>query len=489
MLDEDTEVEAAEQSDTKKAGSELHARELVFISHANPEDNAFAVWLATQLANAGYGVWCDVTQLLGGEKFWNDITEAIEQFAFRVLFVSTLESNRKRGTLRELRIACETETKLLLKDFIVPLKVDEFPFESTDNRISDRNFVRFEENWADGLSQLLELLEREGAPKSPAAGPACVSDWYQRSINSQRRVVVSNETCHSNWFPLSLPEHIYFHRCNGPIEQLATLSNDLSHPSKVHSEFLVTFAAPPDIHDFLGSTIDLAESKQFTSSEFVLAGSESPEIAAFDARNIVSNLVRQAWEADMQREGLVPYTLASGLNAWFFKHNHLDFNRAYLSGTGRKRYRQLVGTKSKRTPEGLRVPDGYWHYAVSASPQLVPFPKLVLRHHVVFTDDGETPWQCAKRMHRARRGVCKNWWNAEWRDRLFAFCNQISGDDQLILLSVGETERIEMNAQPMTFVSPRTYFEDHNGGLDEDSEIELVEKIAEDDEHSEDEGH
>jgi len=53
-------------------------RQLVFLSHASPEDNAFARWLATQLAIAGYEVWCDVTNLLGGEAFWKDIAEAID---------------------------------------------------------------------------------------------------------------------------------------------------------------------------------------------------------------------------------------------------------------------------------------------------------------------------------------------------------------------------------------------------------------------------
>src|SRR5690606_30838433 len=58
------------------------ARSVIFISHATPEDNAFATWLATQLAVAGYAVWCDTTKLLGGEPFWKDITEAIERHAF-----------------------------------------------------------------------------------------------------------------------------------------------------------------------------------------------------------------------------------------------------------------------------------------------------------------------------------------------------------------------------------------------------------------------
>jgi hypothetical protein len=33
---------------------------------AVPQDNGFATWLATQLAIAGYEVWCDVTELC----FW-----------------------------------------------------------------------------------------------------------------------------------------------------------------------------------------------------------------------------------------------------------------------------------------------------------------------------------------------------------------------------------------------------------------------------------
>ena len=41
-------------------------RELVFISHANPEDNSFTLWLASRLRAAGYLVWSDLTQLFGG---------------------------------------------------------------------------------------------------------------------------------------------------------------------------------------------------------------------------------------------------------------------------------------------------------------------------------------------------------------------------------------------------------------------------------------
>ena len=111
-------------------------RRLIFLSHANPEDNAFARWLAAQLAIAGYEVWCDLTELLGGEKFWDDIPEAIDGYTFRFLFASTLESNRKAGTLRELAMALKTEEAHEIKEFIIPLKVDAFPLRQYTQRYS-----------------------------------------------------------------------------------------------------------------------------------------------------------------------------------------------------------------------------------------------------------------------------------------------------------------------------------------------------------------
>ena len=36
-------------------------RDMVFLSHANPEDNEFTLWLALRLAAEGFPVWCDLT--------------------------------------------------------------------------------------------------------------------------------------------------------------------------------------------------------------------------------------------------------------------------------------------------------------------------------------------------------------------------------------------------------------------------------------------
>jgi TIR domain len=452
-------------------------RQLIFLSHASPEDNAFARWLATQLAIAGYEVWCDVTNLLGGEAFWKDIAEAIDSYAFRVLFVSTLEGNRKPGTLRELKLALEAQQRHGLTDFVVPLKIDAFPFASMQKSLGDLNCIRFDENWAAGLSQLLKLLERENAPKSSSAGPSAVTAWYRRSIDPKRRIVVANERCYSNWFQMRMPPQLYFHRSATDADTLSRFAAALKLPHRVHGTYLATFAPLHEVQERLGPEAHFIETVSVNTTEFIEKGSEELQIASFDAANIVSDLVRQAWDTTLDGRGLGTFLLASGLSARFFSNGQLAKNRAYFSAHGRNRsYRQLVGNKSKRTPDGEKVPDGFWHYALSASPQLVPFPRLVLRHHVIFTDDGVKPWEKADRMHKARRSVCKQWWNREWRDRLFAFASELSGGGKELALPVSREAAITLSMAPMNFISPWGYFEQGADGLNENMDIELVEE-------------
>jgi len=83
-------------------------RNSVFISHANPEDNDQARWLGIQLISLGYLVWCDVFNLMGGEKFWSEIEEAIRQKTIKFLYILTNNSNKRDGCLNELAVAEKT---------------------------------------------------------------------------------------------------------------------------------------------------------------------------------------------------------------------------------------------------------------------------------------------------------------------------------------------------------------------------------------------
>ncbi len=65
----------------------MNERDIVFISHATPEDNDFTIWLASRLQLLGYKVWIDKNGLLGGEKFWEEIDQVIRYKAIKVLLV------------------------------------------------------------------------------------------------------------------------------------------------------------------------------------------------------------------------------------------------------------------------------------------------------------------------------------------------------------------------------------------------------------------
>src|SRR3954468_23737334 len=99
-------------------------KDMLFISHANPEDNEFARWIALKLAAHGYPVWCDLTKLLGGEVFWDDIEDAIRQRTVKFLYVLSRTSNQKRGPRNELAVALGMQRAEKLKDFVIPLWVD-----------------------------------------------------------------------------------------------------------------------------------------------------------------------------------------------------------------------------------------------------------------------------------------------------------------------------------------------------------------------------
>ncbi|RPJ61088.1 MAG: TIR domain-containing protein [Acidobacteria bacterium] len=134
-------------------------RRLVFVSHANPEDNQFAQWLVLQLARQGYLVWSDFTKLVGGELIWPTVEQAIRCHTAIFLFVLSGASNSKQGTLAELRLASTIESTENLKGFVVPLSAAHISYSDMNILIHGRYAIEFTASWAEGLTPLLERLE------------------------------------------------------------------------------------------------------------------------------------------------------------------------------------------------------------------------------------------------------------------------------------------------------------------------------------------
>lgn len=73
--------------------------------------------------------WYDLIELLGGETFWDEIQEAVKERTIKFLFVLSRFSNVKDGALQELDCAKGVAKKLktTVRDFIIPLKIDDLP--------------------------------------------------------------------------------------------------------------------------------------------------------------------------------------------------------------------------------------------------------------------------------------------------------------------------------------------------------------------------
>lgn len=97
-------------------------RDTIFISHATPEDNEIAIWLASRLENAGYNVWIDKNELTGGEEFWDDIQGILTNKTVKFLSIISNASINKKGVKDEISFALDIERKNNLSEFILPIK-------------------------------------------------------------------------------------------------------------------------------------------------------------------------------------------------------------------------------------------------------------------------------------------------------------------------------------------------------------------------------
>lgn len=442
-----------------------HPREVLFISHANPEDNEFAQWLTLKLASLGYHAWSDVTRLLGGEDFWRDIEQVIRQNAVKVLYVLSRSSNQRDGTLLELKVAHDVRKKESFSDFIIPLHIDDLPFNEINIQITNLNAIDFSRGWAQGLKQLIAKLERDAVPKNPSLGPDAVRQWWENAFNVEEGTIASEEIHLSNWFPVTLPPTVYTHAVIGLMDGEEPT---FPFPTKFRNG-IVTFAPAADVEPCLG-TLRIQSTVGLPTQEFL---SVEDWKTRRDNRDMVTYFLNEAWKMAVANR-LEAYDMSGGRVAFYFDVSKLPDPDVRFVGVGGKTSRRgLMGYKT--TAKGKR----HWHFAVSGKAAVHPEPLLMLRSHVLFSDDGEKLWESASLMHRARRSQCKNWWNDDWRDRLLATTTWLGDGEMTIALPLGVSIQGGMSIRPVEFVGPVT--------LDEHArdEPEPEEELGEGDEDEE----
>lgn len=437
------------------------ARDMLFLSHANPEDNEFTLWLSLQLAKEGYPVWCDLTKLLGGEDFWKNVEEAIRERAIKFIFVLSKTSNRKEGPLNELRLAKTVAKNLRLKDFVIPVLIDDLSHSDINIELTRIAAIPFNKGWAHGLKILLEKLELDEVSKSAKFTPDAVSSWWRSQFSADQGILTQPDDYLSNWFMIeTLPQNIYFHEISRRGTGLIELPSDLPYPAFQYYQYMVSFAPA---NDFAGKLdpLSIANSRCVSTDDFMNGNFGPVQISRQEARNFVCRLLRMAWEGLIKDRRLPTYELANSAQAFYFSKGLVKGdNIGFLDIDGKKRDRDIVGYRTTaKDASGQTISKRFWHFAIQSKPIVYPIPAYVIKPHVLFSDDGKQIWESKRLAHRARRSQCKNWWNPEWRDRTLASVAWLADHKSTIEISLGSDVGIVVSRHPATFSSPVSYLD------------------------------
>ena len=140
-------------------------KDTVFISHATPDDNIFAAWLATKLELCGYKVWVDLNNLNPSVDFWETIDKTIRENTIKFIFIASKTScdARRDGIKKELAVA--DRMKREIPNFILPVRIDNVSFNEFPIEILRLNALDFSLDWAKGLEDVLKHLSDENIPK------------------------------------------------------------------------------------------------------------------------------------------------------------------------------------------------------------------------------------------------------------------------------------------------------------------------------------
>lgn len=427
------------------------SRRVVFINHANPEDNAFVLWLGARLTAAGYSVWSDLLQLTGGERFWTDINDAIRHHT--AIFLPVLSNASidpaKEGVHNEIAIATSVRREFKLDNFMIPLRLERVP--EIPAQLIQLTYVDFATNWADGLAQLLDKLEKSLVPKQPMPEAPALCAWAARHTELAGSIVDQEETLQSNWFPIrELPSHINFYGTPAGKEIWERTIAAFPLPCRAYLRLMTTFAPIDAVQAAAGPDVPVTLEYSVSTTDF-LAGTLDlgPGVRSADARNIVTDLLRQAWESFAESRGLKRYAMASA-ECWYVPQGLLEKDRArFRDAAGKTRWRAMIGVRGKRR---IR-----WHYGISARPVLADPSRLIVQSRAVFSEDGTSLVADAKRALRLRKWLCKSWWNDDFRDRLLGLTTELAVGQDVTQLPLGGDAVALVGAAPLSFTAALSY--------------------------------
>ena len=130
----------------------------VFLAYVT-EDREAAARLYDALAEAGFGPWMDVRNLLPGQNWPRSIESAIEASDFFLACFSKHSVNKWGGFQAEIRYALDCARRLPLDEiFVVPVRLDACRVPRSIQR--ELQYVDLFPDWQRGVNRLVGMMRR-----------------------------------------------------------------------------------------------------------------------------------------------------------------------------------------------------------------------------------------------------------------------------------------------------------------------------------------
>lgn len=413
------------------------ARDHLFISYAW-EDQTFARWLALRLTAEGYKVWIDQFKLLGGESWPLDIDQAIKTRTFRVLGLLSKHSVAKSNPLKERTLALNIAKKPGMKGFLIPLNVDGLTATELDWLTSDITFIPFSASWANGLAQLLKLLDREQCPKGAGSGREIAS----RIAATFETVVERDETLTSNVTKFSqVPSVVTAYRISPKLEKENGSLQDALRDWSCYpvSPYRVLAFHPPGADLSTWVKAEMAQTYKWR---------EVADIEGIEPVNVISRLLRGCIET---RLCLAGFQWSSGAKAYAFSGSHGGNVRIGLPDGSNT----IVHHSGERTFFRIGQPKVKYRYrlAVKLTVErgLEAEFNLIWRLRFHFTDTTGNPLPESQHLSR-RKHLTKRWHNYHWLVRHLAALQRCMDEEGLIRVGPEGGEQVVLKCQPLTYI-------------------------------------
>ncbi len=343
-----------------------------------------------------------------------------------------------------------------LVDFVIPLRIDNLPFQDINIQLNRLNAIDFSAGWPSSLKQLVAKLELDGMRKDPRFTPGSVAAWWSGRGSPGYSVLHSPEEYVSNWFTIeSLPDVLYLHSVPPSVtfEELTALP----FPFRKVGSLVVCFASADDVNRDLKNGAKVLDSWEVDPFVFLEGVDDEVYFESSQAHRVLVNLLRRGWWQLVRSAGL--YERKVGQSSDFYAPLGLfPRNRVAVpveaSGSG---WRSLVGYRSVGIGDRDERRKRYWHFAVSTRVAFEPFPMYQLIPRIVFSSDGKNLINNSAGTRRYRRSQGRDWWNPEWRDRTLGLMWWLAGQDSHILVPLGPDVGARICSLPVSFQSPVSY--------------------------------